>query len=99
MATEILLPKLGMNTEEATIVAWRKREGDTIAVGDVLADVETDKAVIELEAEASGTLRHLLAEDGARVATNQPIAIVGPWNARSSRATVAPISPSPISVS
>lgn len=77
MATEILLPKLGMNTEEATIVAWRKREGDTIAVGDVLADVETDKAVIELEAEASGTLRHLLAEDGARVATNQPIAIVG----------------------
>jgi sugar O-acyltransferase (sialic acid O-acetyltransferase NeuD family) len=77
MATEILLPKLGMNTEEATIVAWRKREGDTVAVGDVLADVETDKAVIELEAEASGTLRHLLAEDGARVAFNQPIAIVG----------------------
>jgi sugar O-acyltransferase (sialic acid O-acetyltransferase NeuD family) len=77
MATEILLPKLGMNTEEATIVAWRKREGDTVAVGDVLADVETDKAVIELEAEAAGTLRHLLAADGERVATNQPIAIVG----------------------
>ena len=77
MASEVLLPKLGMNTEEATIVAWRKREGDSVAVGDVLADVETDKAVIELEAEVNGTLRRLLAVAGARVAVNQPIAIVG----------------------
>lgn len=77
MASEILLPKLGMNTEEATIVAWRKREGDGVAVGEVLADVETDKAIIELEAESAGTLRCLLAEDGARVTLNQPIAILG----------------------
>lgn len=77
MATEVLLPKLGMNTEFATIVAWRKREGDLIAVGEVLADVETDKAIVELEADTAGTLRRLLATDGDRVAVNQPIAILG----------------------
>lgn len=77
MATEVLLPKLGMNTEAATIVAWRKREGDRVAVGEVLAEVETDKAVIELEAETAGTLRRLLAADGARVGVNEAIAIVG----------------------
>src|SRR5439155_26699520 len=47
LATEVILPKLGMNTESATIVAWRKREGDQVAVGEVLAEVETDKATIE----------------------------------------------------
>src|SRR3954454_2988152 len=77
MATEVLLPKLGMNTEWATIVAWRKREGDPVMVGEPLADVETDKAIVELEADTAGTLRRLLAADGDRVAVNQPIAILG----------------------
>ncbi len=77
MATEVLLPKLGMNTEWATIVAWRKGEGDVVAVGEPLADVETDKAIIELEAETAGVLRRRLAADGERVAVNQTIAILG----------------------
>ncbi|HEY8599588.1 MAG TPA: biotin/lipoyl-containing protein [Thermomicrobiales bacterium] len=77
MATEVLLPKLGMNTEWATIVAWRKGEGEIVAVGEPLADVETDKAIIELEAESAGMLRRLLVADGTRVAVNQAIAILG----------------------
>jgi sugar O-acyltransferase (sialic acid O-acetyltransferase NeuD family) len=77
MATEVILPKLGMNTESATILSWRKREGDIVAVGDVLAEVETDKAVIELEAETAGILRRLLANEGDAVPVNGPIALIG----------------------
>ncbi len=77
MATEILLPKLGMNMESATIARWLKDEGDSVTVGDVLAEVETDKVNMELEAEASGVLRKLLVEEGERVAVNQTIAVVG----------------------
>lgn len=77
MATEVILPKLGMNMEAATIVCWRKGEGDTVAVGDVLAEVESDKATIELEAEAAGVLRRCLVAEGDRVGINQPIALIG----------------------
>jgi sugar O-acyltransferase (sialic acid O-acetyltransferase NeuD family) len=77
LAAEIILPKLGMNTETATIVRWRKAEGDTIAVGDVLADVETDKATIELESENAGVLRKLLVAEGSKVALHQAVALVG----------------------
>jgi len=77
MATEVILPKLGMNTESATILAWRKQEGEAVAVGDVLADVETDKAVIELEAEASGILRRWLANEGDTVSVSAVIALIG----------------------
>ena len=77
MATKITLPKLGMNTERAKILNWLKKEGDTITIGDVIAEVETEKATIDLEAEAAGVLRRLLADEGDEVEVNQPIAIVG----------------------
>ena len=77
MATEVILPKLGMNTELATILSWQKREGDLVAVGDVLAEVETDKAVIELEAESAGVLRRWLAAEGDQVSVNAAIALIG----------------------
>jgi sugar O-acyltransferase (sialic acid O-acetyltransferase NeuD family) len=77
LATEVVLPKLGMNTESATIVRWHKREGDVVSVGDVLADVETDKATIELEADAGGVLRKLLAGEGERIALYQAVAVLG----------------------
>lgn len=77
MATEITLPKLGMNTEHAIIVGWRKQEGESVAVGDIIADVETEKATIELEAEVGGTLRRLLVSEGEDVSVHQPIALVG----------------------
>jgi sugar O-acyltransferase (sialic acid O-acetyltransferase NeuD family) len=77
MATEVILPKLGMNTETATILSWQKHEGDSVAVGDVLAEVETDKAVIELEAETAGVLRRWLAAEGDQVSVNAAIALIG----------------------
>ncbi len=77
MATEVILPKLGMNMEAATIVAWLKDEGEEVAVGDLLAEVETEKATIELEAEAAGLLRRRLVAEGERVAVNQVIALIG----------------------
>lgn len=76
MAFEVMLPKLGMNTDSATIVTWLRAEGDHVSVGDPLAEVETDKAAIELEAEAAGVLRRQLAAAGDRVVLNQPIAII-----------------------
>jgi sugar O-acyltransferase (sialic acid O-acetyltransferase NeuD family) len=76
MATEVILPKLGMNTETVTILAWRKQEGDQVSVGDVLAEVETEKATVELEAEASGILRRHLAAEGDQVSIQDIIAII-----------------------
>lgn len=80
MATEVILPKLGMNMESATILSWQKREGDTVAVGDVLAEVETDKAVVELEAEVAGTLLRLLTAEGEQIAVNDTVALIGAAN-------------------
>ena len=76
MATEVILPKLGMNMEAATIVRWLKREGERIAAGEVLAEVETDKTTTELEAEGSGIVRKLLASEGDRVLVSQTVAII-----------------------
>ncbi len=77
MATEVIVPKLGMNTDVATIVRWHKHEGDRVLTGDVLADIETDKVTMELEAETAGIVRRLLAGDGEQVAITQTIAIIG----------------------
>lgn len=76
MAAEVFVPKLGMNTESARIIRWYRREGEPIAVGEVLAEIETDKANFELEAEAAGVIRKLLAAEGEEVAINQVIAII-----------------------
>jgi sugar O-acyltransferase (sialic acid O-acetyltransferase NeuD family) len=77
LATEVLLPKLGMNMESATIVRWCKSEGDQVTVGEILAEVETDKATVELEAETAGTLRKVLVAVGERVALSEPVALIG----------------------
>ena len=76
MATEVILPKLGMNMESAKIVRWLKHEGDQVAVGDVLAEVETDKTVTDLESEGAGVLRRLLVAEGQEVAVSQTLAVI-----------------------
>ena len=60
MITEVILPKLGQTMEEGAIVDWAKEEGDPVARGDVLFTVESDKAVLEVEAPARGYLRTAL---------------------------------------
>src|SRR5918996_2222680 len=77
MASRVVMPKLTDTMEEGVVVAWKKHEGDTVASGDVLAEIETDKAVMDLEAFASGTLRRLLVREGETVKAGALIAVIG----------------------
>jgi pyruvate dehydrogenase E2 component (dihydrolipoamide acetyltransferase) len=77
MATNILMPALSPTMTEGTLARWLKREGDTIVAGDVIAEIETDKATMEVEAVDEGVLGRILVVDGtANVAVNAPIAIL-----------------------
>ncbi|MFM1918720.1 MAG: Dihydrolipoyllysine-residue acetyltransferase component of pyruvate dehydrogenase complex [Candidatus Hydrogenedentota bacterium] len=74
---EIKLPQLGQTVEEATITQWLKKEGDTVAVGDVLFTVQTDKAEIECESTAAGVLRKIVVGEGVEVPVLTVVALVG----------------------
>lgn len=76
MPREIKMPKLSDTMEEGTLNVWRKREGERINKGDILLEVETDKADMEFEAYMSGTLAKILVDAGATVPVGTPIAIV-----------------------
>jgi pyruvate dehydrogenase E2 component (dihydrolipoamide acetyltransferase) len=77
MAETISMPKLGFDMAEGTLVRWVKRVGETVKKGEVLAEIETDKATVEVESTAAGVVRLLLVEQGAVVPVNSPIAVVG----------------------
>jgi pyruvate dehydrogenase E2 component (dihydrolipoamide acetyltransferase) len=77
MAETITMPKLGFDMREGTLVRWVRNEGEQINKGDVLAEIETDKATVEVESSASGIVRKLLVDQGAIVPIGAPIAIVG----------------------
>ena len=77
MAETITMPKLGFDMREGTLVRWVRNEGEDINKGDVLAEIETDKATVEVESSASGVVRKLLVDQGASVPIGAPIAIVG----------------------
>jgi pyruvate dehydrogenase E2 component (dihydrolipoamide acetyltransferase) len=77
MATNILMPALSPTMTEGTLARWLKKEGDTIKAGDVIAEIETDKATMEVEAVDEGVLGKILVADGAAgVKVNEPIAIL-----------------------
>ena len=77
MIQEVQMPKLGQTVEEATIETWHKQEGDPVAKGDVLLEITTDKATLEVEAYVAGTLRKQLYQAGEVVPVNATIAFVG----------------------
>lgn len=77
MATKIVMEALSPTMEEGRLVEWKKQEGDAVALGDVLAEVETDKAVMELVARASGTLLKQLVAAGATVPVSSPVGWIG----------------------
>ena len=77
MAQEILMPKLGNTVELVVIVEWRKDVGDSIALGETLCEVETDKTTVDVEAEAAGTLLAKLYEADDDVPVLTPFAIIG----------------------
>ncbi|MDX6526663.1 MAG: hypothetical protein QOI43_2174 [Gaiellales bacterium] len=77
MATEIPMPRLSDTMERGTVARWAKKEGDTIAEGEVLADIETDKATMELESYETGVLLKILVQEGESAELGAPIALVG----------------------
>ncbi|HEX5634579.1 MAG TPA: biotin/lipoyl-containing protein, partial [Gemmatimonadales bacterium] len=77
MATTVVMEALSPTMEEGRLVEWKKQPGESVAVGDVLAEVETDKAVMELVARAGGSLlRHVVAP-GTTVPVGEPLAYIG----------------------
>ena len=77
MATEVIMPVLGMTMESGIIVEWMKKEGDSVTEGEVLFNVETDKSVMEVEARAAGTLLKILHGPGDEVPIQQVIGYIG----------------------
>ena len=77
MATEILMPALSPTMEEGTLAKWLVKEGDTVNSGDIMAEIETDKATMEFEAVDEGTIGKILIEEGTEgVKVNTPIAVL-----------------------
>jgi len=77
MPTEILMPALSPTMEEGTLAKWLVKEGDTVNSGDLLAEIETDKATMEFEAVDEGTIGKILVEEGSEgVKVNTPIAVL-----------------------
>ncbi len=77
MAEFIVMPKLGFDMREAVLNNWLKKVGDSIEKGEIVAEIESDKATLELEAQVTGTLLHLLAEAGDVMPIGANLAIVG----------------------
>jgi pyruvate dehydrogenase E2 component (dihydrolipoamide acetyltransferase) len=77
MATVVKMPKLGFDMAEGLLVRWVKGEGDSVQKGEVLAEIETDKATIEVEAEAGGVVHKHLVPEHTSVPVGAPIAVIG----------------------
>ena len=90
MAKDILMPLLSPSMTEGTLVRWLKKEGDAVKSGDVLAEVETDKATMDLEAFDSGILRRILAAEGDKVPINARIGIIGAADEKIDETAAAP---------
>ena len=73
---EVIMPKMGDAMDEGTLVKWLKSEGDEVSEGDPIAEIETDKVTLEIEAENSGTLAQLIASEGQDIPVGEPIAFI-----------------------
>src|SRR5688500_2002332 len=74
---EIQMPKLSDTMTEGTLVAWKKKEGDKVAAGEVIAEIETDKAEEQWESREDGTLTEICVEEGGKVNVGDKIAFIG----------------------
>jgi 2-oxoglutarate dehydrogenase E2 component (dihydrolipoamide succinyltransferase) len=96
MSTEIRVPQLPESIADATLVTWHKQPGDAIRRDENLADLETDKVVLEVPAPANGVVRQLLVQSGAVVKSGQVLAVIeegGAGAAPAASATAAPVAP------
>ncbi len=76
MATNVVMPQMGYDMREGTVVRWYKQEGETVDRGEVIADIETDKATVEFEAYTGGVLGRIVAQEGVAIPVGQLIAII-----------------------
>lgn len=103
MATNIVMPQMGYDMREGTVVRWHKKEGEAVAKGEALADIETDKATVEYPAFTSGVLGKIVAEAGVVVPVGELIAVITapgedvPDNLTQAKAepTIAPVNAAP----
>ncbi|HET9413608.1 MAG TPA: biotin/lipoyl-containing protein, partial [Pseudolabrys sp.] len=94
MPIEVLMPALSPTMEKGNLAKWLKKEGDEIKSGDVIAEIETDKATMEVEATDEGTLGKILVPEGtADVAVNTPIAVI--LGEGEDKAAIKPSKPAP----
>ncbi len=77
MATPVLMPTLGQSVESCIIVSWKKEKGDSVIEGELLCEIETDKATLEVESTASGTVLDLFFREGDEVLVQSNIAVIG----------------------
>ena len=76
MATSIVMPQMGYDMQEGTVVRWHKKEGEAVARGEVIAEIETDKATVEFEAYTSGVLRKIVVGEGIAIPVGDLIAVI-----------------------
>src|ERR1700704_2629179 len=77
MPIDVLMPALSPTMEKGNLAKWLKKEGDSVKSGDIIAEIETDKATMEVEATDEGTMGKILVPEGtADVAVNTPIAVI-----------------------
>ncbi|HCX29232.1 MAG TPA: pyruvate dehydrogenase complex dihydrolipoamide acetyltransferase [Blastocatellia bacterium] len=77
MATQVIMPKLSPTMEEGQLTRWLKKEGDKVSMGEPLAEIDTDKATMEMQALGNGVLRKILIQEGESAPLGQLIAIIG----------------------
>ena len=90
MAEELNMPQMGYDMKEGVVVKWLKEVGSSVNIGDPIAEIETDKAVVEFESYAEGTLQEILVEEGTKVNVGDAIAIVGDGSAEPEEVSVEP---------
>src|SRR3954447_22468349 len=77
MASKVMMPKLSPTMEEGQVARWLKKEGDRVSMGEPLAEIDTDKATMEMQALSNGVLRKILVKEGESAPLGQLIAIIG----------------------
>ncbi len=90
---DFLMPSLGADMDEGTVLEWRVKPGDQVRKGDIVAVVDTDKAAIEVESFSSGTVRELLVQPGSRVPVGTVLATIGPREAQAAAGRAGVSSP------
>ena len=93
---EFVMPTLGSDMTEGTLVEWKKKVGDRVIKGEIIAEVDTEKAAIEIESFHSGVIEQLLAKPGERVPVGRAMAIIREEGTQAQPAVQAPASPPPL---